>query len=280
MTRRSPLLWLIRSHPSKRRVARSEISRCLGGKAVEVVDRYDPDLVWFDFGLDLIQQWYKKHFAEYYFNRAAARDKEVIITYKNHDMTPGAGVYDLELGQETEMTYAEWITDTTIDAGSGWGYISDLGFKSVNELVTGLVDRVSKNGFLLLNVGPKPDGTIPEPARERLKQIGDCSVSTGKQFTAPAPGSARERGPRSCRRAGRSTRIIPSGTLRRTFASPARTILCTLRFWHGRARKHRLPASCLMDRHGRVCIPQRLHRSRCWAATSPSSGSSRRKRWN
>ena len=40
------------------------------GKLIEVVDRYDPDLVWFDFGLDLIQQGYKKHFAEYYFDGA------------------------------------------------------------------------------------------------------------------------------------------------------------------------------------------------------------------
>jgi alpha-L-fucosidase len=143
------------------------------GKLKEVVDNYDPDVVWFDFGLEMVQQWYKKDFAQYFFNKAAARGKDVTITYKHHDLTPGVGVYDLELGQEAEMTYAEWITDTTIDVGSGWGYIKDLGFKSVNELVTGLVDRVSKNGYLLLNVGPKPDGTIPEPAKERLKGVGD-----------------------------------------------------------------------------------------------------------
>ncbi len=143
------------------------------GKLKEVVDNYDPDLVWFDYGLQLIQQGYKEEFAQYYFNRAARLGKEVTITYKYHDLTPGVGIYDLELGRESNMTYSEWITDSTIDSGSGWGYVTSAGFKSVDDLVQGLVDRVSKNGFFLLNVGPKPDGTIPEPAKERLLAMGE-----------------------------------------------------------------------------------------------------------
>ncbi|HEX3663148.1 MAG TPA: alpha-L-fucosidase [Acidobacteriaceae bacterium] len=165
------------------------------GKLIEVVDHYDPDLVWFDFGLQLIQQWYKKQFVDYYFNRAAAHTKQVTVTYKWHDFTPGVGVYDLELGQETDMTYAEWVTDTTIDAGSGWGYVKGLGFKSVNELVTGLVDRVSKNGFLLLNVGPKPDGTIPEEAKERLRGIGEWLRINGEAIYGTSPWLRAGEGP-------------------------------------------------------------------------------------
>jgi alpha-L-fucosidase len=164
-------------------------------KLIEVVDNYDPDVVWFDFGLELVQQDYKKEFAAYYFNRAAARGKDVTITYKWHNLTPGVGVYDLELGQETDMTYSEWITDTTIDAGSGWGYVSALGFKSANELITGLVDRVSKNGFLLLNVGPKPDGTIPEPAKERLNAMGDWLRINGEAIYGTSPWLIAAEGP-------------------------------------------------------------------------------------
>jgi alpha-L-fucosidase len=172
------------------------------GKLIEVVDHYDPDIVWFDFGLELVQQWYKETFLAYYFNRAAANNKPVIVTYKKHNLPPGVGVDDLELGQELHMTYCEWITDTTIDAGSAWGYVKDIGFKSVNELVTGLVDRVSKNGFLLLNVGPKPDGTIPEPAKERLRAIGDWLRINGEAIYGTSPWLIAAEGPTQLARSG------------------------------------------------------------------------------
>ena len=172
------------------------------GKLIEVVDNYGPDVVWFDFGLELIQEWYKKNFLAYYFNRAAASGKEVTVTYKNHDFTPGVGINDLELGQELNMTYSEWITDTTIDAGSGWGYVKGLGFKSVNELVTGLVDRVSKNGFLLLNVGPKPDGTIPDAAKERLRGLGNWLRINGEAIYGTSPWLVAGEGPTQLKKSG------------------------------------------------------------------------------
>jgi alpha-L-fucosidase len=172
------------------------------GKLTEVVDAYDPDLVWFDYGLRLIQQRYKQDFLSYYFNKAAASGKAVTVTYKNHDLTPGVGIDDLELGREVNMTYYEWITDTTIDSGSGWGYVADLGFKSEDQLVTGLVDRVSKNGFLLLNVGPKPDGTIPDPAKERLQAIGEWLRINGESVYGTSPWLVAGEGPTQLKKSG------------------------------------------------------------------------------
>lgn len=81
---------------------------------------------------------------------------------------------DLEgnVGQERELTYNDGITDSTNDNQSAWGYVATAGFKFVDNLVDNLVDRVSKNGHLLLNVGPEPDGTIPDEARDRLLGFG------------------------------------------------------------------------------------------------------------
>ncbi|HBB92763.1 MAG TPA: hypothetical protein DC042_13880 [Bacteroidales bacterium] len=143
------------------------------GKIIEVIDKYDPDFVWFDFGFELITDSYKQEMLAYYYNRAVENNKEVVVSYKGHDLPPGAGLLDLELGQEAELTYYEWITDTSIDDGQGWGYVKGLGFKTVDNLIDNLIDRVSKNGYLLLNVGPRPDGTIPEEAKERLLAMGD-----------------------------------------------------------------------------------------------------------
>jgi len=143
------------------------------GKILEVIDRYSPDMLWFDNGMSGVPEQYKQEFLAYFFNHAVEYEKEVVVTYKSFDLAPGPGVIDLELGRMDHLTYHEWITDTTIDDGSAWGYIKEAKYKSTTTLVHYLVDNVSKNGYLLLNVGPKPDGTLPGEAVEVLKGIGD-----------------------------------------------------------------------------------------------------------
>jgi len=142
------------------------------GKIIEVIDKYNPEFLWFDFGLDFIRKDYVKKFMAYYYNKAIERGQDVIITYKARAIPPGTAMIDLELGQEEELTYHEWITDTSVDDQGAWGFVTLAGYKSINRLVDNLIDRISKNGYLLLNVGPKVDGTIPEEAEEKLLGIG------------------------------------------------------------------------------------------------------------
>jgi alpha-L-fucosidase len=165
------------------------------GKIFEVIDKYDPDLIWFDFGLEMVQEKYKKDMVAYFYNHAAKKKKDVTITYKHHDLVPGTGVDDLELGQEREMTYNDWITDSTVDSQGAWGYVTTAGFKSVDNLVDNLVDRVSKNGYLLLNVGPKPDGTIPEEAKDRLIGLGKWLEINGEAIYGTTPWLVAGEGP-------------------------------------------------------------------------------------
>jgi len=61
---------------------------------------------------------------------------------------------------------------SSLDDQGAWGYIEGLKYKSVDRLVDNLVDRVSKNGYLLMNIGPKWDGTIPEGAKKGLLGMG------------------------------------------------------------------------------------------------------------
>jgi alpha-L-fucosidase len=165
------------------------------GKIIEVVDKYDPDLIWFDNGLELIPDWTKMGVLAHFYNKAVERKKEVVVTYKRHDLPPGAGLLDLERGQEADLTYYDWITDTTVDIGRGWGYVKGLGFKTVDNLVDNLVDRVSKNGYLLLNVGPKPDGTIPDEARELLLGMGGWLKVNGEAVYGTTPWVVAGEGP-------------------------------------------------------------------------------------
>jgi alpha-L-fucosidase len=172
------------------------------GKIIEVIDKYQPDMIWFDFGLQFINESYKKEFLAYFFNRAAEQNKQVTVTYKYHNLPPGVGINDLELGQEREMTYHEWITDSTVDDGEAWGYVKKAGFKSVDNLVDNLVDRVSKNGFLLLNVGPKPDGSIPDEAKERLLGLGKWLQVNGEAIYGTSPWVIAGEGPTQLEKKG------------------------------------------------------------------------------
>lgn len=166
-------------------------------KIIEVIDNYGPDFIWFDFALDDIAEGYVKDFMSYYYNYADQEGKEVVITYKGHDLVPGSGVRDLELGQESELTYNEWITDNSIDDRGAWGWAENLTFKTPNRLIDNLVDRVSKNGYLLLNIGPKPDGSIPEEAKETLLEMGKWLEVNGEAIYNTTPWMIAAVGPTS-----------------------------------------------------------------------------------
>jgi alpha-L-fucosidase len=165
------------------------------GKIIEVIDNYSPDFIWFDFALDSIPEGYVKDFLAYYYNDAEKKGKEVVVTYKDNDLVPGTGVRDLELGQEPKLTYHEWITDSTVDDRGAWGWANDLVFKSPNRVIDNLVDRVSKNGYLLLSVGPKPDGTIPEEARDLLLEMGAWLDVNGEGIYGTSPWVIAGEGP-------------------------------------------------------------------------------------
>lgn len=164
-------------------------------KIKEVIDNYRPDMLWFDFGIKYIQEHYKKEFLAYYYNMAEKWGKEVVVTYKWHDLPVGCAVVDLELGRFNELTYHDWITDTTVDDGQGWGYLFDAKYKSPASLIHYLIDNVSKNGYMLLNVGPKPNGEIPGEARHILLEIGKWLKLNGEAIYGTTPWLTYGEGP-------------------------------------------------------------------------------------
>ena len=171
-------------------------------KILEAIDRYQPDLLWFDFGLRFIREKYKKEFLSYYYQRANEWGREVVVTYKWHDLVPGSGVIDLELGRYDTLTYMDWITDTTVDAGHGWGYLKETAYKTPQNLIHYLIDNVSKNGYMLLNVGPRPDGSIPEEAKEVLRDIGRWLSVNGEAIYGTTPWMIYGEGPTQMTKAG------------------------------------------------------------------------------
>lgn len=164
-------------------------------KIQEVVDNYRPDLLWFDHGLKFIQEHYKQEFLANYYNMALEWGNEVAVIYKWQDLAVGSGVIDLELGRFDDLTYNDWITDTTVDDGEGWGYLFDAGYKTPKSLIHYLIDNVSKNGYMLLNVGPKPNGEIPEEAKHILDEMGRWLSINGEAIYGTTPWMTYGEGP-------------------------------------------------------------------------------------
>lgn len=149
-------------------------------RTCELVDRFQPDLVWFDFGIarrdvGFEENHFASHlqkFAAYYYNVTSKQNGTVgIINYKWNAFPEKAAVLDLERSKMDGIRVPFWQTDTAVSKSS-WGYTVNQRYKTVNRLVDDLVDIVSKNGCLLLNVGPRADGTIPAEDREILLGIG------------------------------------------------------------------------------------------------------------
>ncbi|MEI8094413.1 MAG: alpha-L-fucosidase [Spirochaetales bacterium] len=149
-------------------------------RACELVDKYQPKVVWFDWWIQhLAFKPYLKKFAAYYYNRALEWGVEVAINQKYDAFLYSSAVYDIERGQLSGIRPRLWQCDTAI-AKNSWGYTTGNEFKDPVELVCDLIDVVSKNGCFLLNVGPKADGSITDEETEVLLGIGDWLKVNGE----------------------------------------------------------------------------------------------------
>jgi len=140
-------------------------------RTAELEAYYHPDLIYLD--------WWVGHpafrnalsqFLAYYYNAGAARGG-VVLNYKLGALPAGSGTLDVERGQLGAIRSTPWQTDTTISRDS-WGYVKGDSYRSADEIIPVLADTVSKNGNLLLDIGPRPDGSIVPQEQAVLREIG------------------------------------------------------------------------------------------------------------
>lgn len=140
-------------------------------KLKEVVDGYHPDILYQDFNLSQVQESNRLSFLSYFYNQAQASNQPVVATFKD-GCSLFSELYDFERGGPDDILYPYWMTDESISPTS-WCYTEGMTYYATNALLHELIDRVSKNGNLLLNIAPKPDGTIPIEQQRILWGIGD-----------------------------------------------------------------------------------------------------------
>lgn len=155
-------------------------------KVVEVIDTYNPDLVYFDSRANIIAERYKHRLLEHYYRRPGSRS-DTVISYKQTDFPQGSGIVDLERGRFSDVQSFEWQIDDRLEAKRTWCYIEGATYRSAGDIIRQLCDVVSKNGNLLLNVGPKADGTFADEAKSVLYEIGDWLSQYGEAIYGSRP---------------------------------------------------------------------------------------------
>jgi alpha-L-fucosidase len=164
-------------------------------RSVELVEKYKPELVYFDGGNGQPSFRSKMtEFTAFYDNFAARNHIEGVITLKDYAMEWTAGARDFERSSRTGIDPRPWQTDTAISKLS-WGYMEHDQFKTPEFLIQELVDTVSKNGNLLLSIGPRADGTIPDEVRAILLEMGAWLDRNGEAIYATEPWKISGEGP-------------------------------------------------------------------------------------
>jgi alpha-L-fucosidase len=164
-------------------------------RTVEIIDAYRPQILYFDSGIEEPSfEPYLRRLGAYYYNRAAEWGREVVINYKWEAFAAGSAVLDIERGTMAGTVPFVWQNDTSVSRTS-WSWVEGHEYKSASELVAELADVVSKNGNLLLNVGPRPDGTIAQAEIELLESVGEWLAVNGEAIYGTQPWRVFGEGP-------------------------------------------------------------------------------------
>ena len=160
----------------------------------DLIDNYRPDHLYFDgaipfqgdddarTGMEVMAYYYNRN-QEWHGGR-----QECVMCIKDHadhgTYIPGVATQDMERRLADELLQEPWQTDTSIGP---WGYHTDANYRPVGDIIRELVDIVSKNGNMLLNVPPRADGTLDSETETILRDIGRWTAVNGEAIYDTRP---------------------------------------------------------------------------------------------
>ena len=140
-------------------------------RTAEIILNYQPALLYFDWWIqhEAFKPYLRK-LSAFYYNCGRQWGRDVMICYKHDAMMFGSGIPEIERGGFAEAKPYPWQTDTAV-ARNSWCYTDSLDYKNSREIICTLADTVSKGGNLLMNIGPRADGSIPDGDRKILEDM-------------------------------------------------------------------------------------------------------------
>jgi alpha-L-fucosidase len=163
----------------------------------ELVDGYHPDLLYSDGGVPFGNEVGLSLIAHLYNASAKSHRGKTEVVYNCKQVSGGRWVQDFERGVGGGISPDPWQTDTSI---GDWFYNKHWKFRPVKWTVTMLVDIVSKNGNLLLNVVQRPDGSLDPEVEAMLHELAAWTAVNGEAIYGTRPwlvygeGAVRARG--------------------------------------------------------------------------------------
>jgi alpha-L-fucosidase len=194
----------------------------------ELVDLYHPDLLYTDGGVPFGNEVGRSLIAHFYNSDPNRNGASVQVVYTCKQKSEGRWIEDLERGVMARINPDPWQTDTSI---GDWFYNKNWKFRPVSWSIHMLVDIVSKNGNLLLNVVQRPDGSLDPEVEQSLEQMADWITIHGEAIFGTRPWLAYGEGPAHARRGGHFQEDFPYTAKDIRFTSKGATLFAVALGW-------------------------------------------------
>ena len=149
----------------------------------ELIDNYHPDLLYSDSQMPF-EDVGRSLIAHYYNQDITGNNGNLEVVYTCKQPSGGKWVQDVERGVLDTVSAYPWQTDTSI---GDWYYRTGQKYKTANEVIQMLVDIVSKNGNLLINVVQTPEGDLEPDMLKILEEIGVWTAANGEGIYGSRP---------------------------------------------------------------------------------------------
>lgn len=149
----------------------------------DLINNYQPDVFWTDGDWEASEDvWKSKEFLSWLYNESVVKDKIVVndrwgsgVRFKH------AGIYTPEYQPDLDFENHAWEESRGMGFSYGYNREEDAwDYNSTQSLVLQLIDKVSRGGNFLLDIGPDEHGKIPPIMQERLLQIGEWLKINGE----------------------------------------------------------------------------------------------------